>query len=312
MQLLKNDDNLKFQDLSSCITLVVFSTNYFLRSVRHLHNIFSIYLAEFCSYFLKSVSYYYSNFGAIVDVSAPGGDVTVNNGADGVASTLNTGTTVPDAETYVYYQGKFYSNAAIISLIETKRDFKLFRTQHFIPTDKELITTDVDTSERLVKEINGEPAALAYAKVNNLDVNQLSATEFSMYPVMLNLGEQWYVRSIAKMNSDLSLNFYCAIDEGLPLSVGKGVHIVDSLAATTEEFIEEFEQIDFTLGCDCILRRLEVLEKDKVADVEPLFSSIRFIGFNSYGEQFNGVHFNQTLTGIVVGKKTAGKKKNAW
>ncbi|MEM9173570.1 MAG: S8 family serine peptidase, partial [Pseudomonadota bacterium] len=49
---------------------------------------------------------YYSNFGAAVDVAAPGGDVTGAQGAaGGVASTLNAGTTGPAGDNYVYYQG---------------------------------------------------------------------------------------------------------------------------------------------------------------------------------------------------------------
>jgi serine protease len=46
---------------------------------------------------------YYSNFGSIVDVAAPGGDTRTSGG--GVASTLNTGTTTPGSDSYVYYQG---------------------------------------------------------------------------------------------------------------------------------------------------------------------------------------------------------------
>ncbi len=46
----------------------------------------------------------YSNFGAIVDVAAPGGSMNVNAG-DGIASTLNSGTTTPAADSYAYYQG---------------------------------------------------------------------------------------------------------------------------------------------------------------------------------------------------------------
>ncbi len=48
---------------------------------------------------------FYSNFGNLIDIAAPGGDVTVGTGQDGVASTLNTGTTTPGTDTYVYYQG---------------------------------------------------------------------------------------------------------------------------------------------------------------------------------------------------------------
>lgn len=47
---------------------------------------------------------YYSNFGALVEVAAPGGEMNVLQ-TNGVLSTLNTGTTVPVADAYVYYQG---------------------------------------------------------------------------------------------------------------------------------------------------------------------------------------------------------------
>jgi len=47
---------------------------------------------------------YYSNYGAVVDVAAPGGDMSTGT-ANGVYSTLNAGTTTPGADSYAYYQG---------------------------------------------------------------------------------------------------------------------------------------------------------------------------------------------------------------
>lgn len=47
---------------------------------------------------------YFSNFGAVVDVAAPGGDVR-SSAANGVLSTLNSGTTTPGSDTYAFYQG---------------------------------------------------------------------------------------------------------------------------------------------------------------------------------------------------------------
>lgn len=47
---------------------------------------------------------YYSNYGAIVDVAAPGGDVT-NGSANGILSTLNSGRTTPSTDSYAFYQG---------------------------------------------------------------------------------------------------------------------------------------------------------------------------------------------------------------
>jgi subtilisin family serine protease len=46
----------------------------------------------------------YSNYGSVVEVSAPGGETFPFN-EDGVLSTLNNGTTIPGSDAYVFYQG---------------------------------------------------------------------------------------------------------------------------------------------------------------------------------------------------------------
>lgn len=47
---------------------------------------------------------YYSNYGSVVDVAAPGGDVR-SSASNGVLSTLNSGSTTPGSDTYAFYQG---------------------------------------------------------------------------------------------------------------------------------------------------------------------------------------------------------------
>jgi len=47
---------------------------------------------------------YYSNYGSVVDLAAPGGDVRASS-SNGILSTLNAGTSGPGADSYAYYQG---------------------------------------------------------------------------------------------------------------------------------------------------------------------------------------------------------------
>jgi len=47
---------------------------------------------------------WYSNYGSVVDVAAPGGD-TSGGESNGVLSTLNTGTSSPGSDSYAWYQG---------------------------------------------------------------------------------------------------------------------------------------------------------------------------------------------------------------
>jgi len=58
----------------------------------------------------------YSNYGSVVEISAPGGE-TSGNVANGVLSTLNSGTTVPVSDSYVYYQGTSMATPHVTGVI---------------------------------------------------------------------------------------------------------------------------------------------------------------------------------------------------
>ena len=58
---------------------------------------------------------FYSNTGSVVDIAAPGGE-TLNSIANGILSTLNTGITSPQADTYDFYQGTSMATPHIAGL----------------------------------------------------------------------------------------------------------------------------------------------------------------------------------------------------
>ncbi|MGW4022170.1 S8 family peptidase [Streptomyces sp. NPDC005009] len=57
---------------------------------------------------------YYSNYGSIVDISAPGGETTT--ASNGILSTLNSGARTPSTENYAYYQGTSMATPHIAGL----------------------------------------------------------------------------------------------------------------------------------------------------------------------------------------------------
>ncbi len=56
----------------------------------------------------------YSNYGSVVEIAAPGGETAVST--NGVLSTLNTGTSVPVADTYTYYQGTSMATPHVVGV----------------------------------------------------------------------------------------------------------------------------------------------------------------------------------------------------
>jgi hypothetical protein len=203
--------------------------------------------------------------------------------------------------TYVYCDGTFHQHAGVFTVFETTLPFVIFKTQHFEPGEVKMVITEADPPQRLVMEINGGPAADEYARAIGLDPTELTPMVFSHYPVMLRIGGEYYVRSIQKVNPDGSLTFYCAIDTGLVLTVARGVDLVRNLDMEINKLAETVPNLQCILGCDCILRRLEILDRKLQEQVQAVLAKCNFIGFSTYGEQFNAVHVNQTLTGVAIG-----------
>ncbi len=205
-------------------------------------------------------------------------------------------------ETHVYCDGRFYTDAAVLALFETTLPFRSFQIQHFEPTGIRLVITASDCASRTVTEINGGPAAEEYANAVGLRITELNPQIFAAHPVMLKIGGEYHVRSIQKVNPDGSLTFFCAIDDGLVLTVGRGKDLVENLAENLAGLRKELPTLKIILGCDCILRRLELQQKGLTEQAGKVLKDVDFFGFSTYGEQFNGIHVNQTLTGIAIGE----------
>lgn len=182
----------------------------------------------------------------------------------------------------------------------TALPFHVFKHQHFQPTSTKLVITAADPGRRLVHEINGEPAVEAYAELIGTPVEDLDAAVFSRHPLMLRIGDDYYVRSVSNIEPDGSLKFFCAIEQGLVLTIGQGDSAIDALDRDLRQLQEKMGDPVVIIGCDCILRRLEMEKRGIDGDVGRILATNRVVGFSTYGEQFNSAHVNQTFTGIAL------------
>ena len=222
------------------------------------------------------------------------GDIELIGGSAGDSLAFN--------RTALVHNGSIAQASALLFVIESSFPFRIFKTQNFEPTPIKLVVTAADTENRIVHELNAEPAAREYAAAIGLLPNDLGPFSFASYPLVVKVGGDYYCRSIRNMNHDGSLSFFCAIDEGLVFTVARPRDMVRSTLDTIEGVEAELGGTDLIIGFDCILRRLDAESRQVRHSVDEIYRRFGVAGFHTYGEQFNAMHLNQTLTGIAFGK----------
>jgi len=208
--------------------------------------------------------------------------------------------------TSLIHNGLELQRSAILLMIESDFPFRVFKTQNFEPTPIKLVVTAADTKNRIVHELNAEPAAHEYASAIGLLPQELSPFCFASYPLVVKVGGDYYCRSVRNMNPDGSLSFFCAIDEGLVFTVARPQDMLHSTADMLEHLNSKLGGIDLVVGFDCILRRLDAETRQIRHQMDELYRKYSVAGFHTYGEQYNAMHLNQTLTGIAFGLRPNG------
>lgn len=208
-------------------------------------------------------------------------------------------------QTFVLADGRFVTDAAVLAVLRTSCTVTAFRFDHLRPTDRCMVVTDADPSQRLVRQINGMPAAPEYARILGKDPAQLSPFTFAANPVVVQFGGAHHVRAIQRVEPDGTLRFFSAIDTGLVLRLAEGEDIALHLAEQMRGLVHHGQMPDI-LACDCVLRRLEVDARQSRRAVSDVLGAYGVTGFNTYGEQFNMVHVNQTFTGLAFYRPTVG------
>ena len=201
--------------------------------------------------------------------------------------------------TYVFYNGEFHRDAAVLLLVGTGKPFTVFSIDHINSPVSKLVVTHADPESRTVYEINGEPAAQYYASLLGMKAEDLTPDVFSMFPLAVMVGGKYFIRSIQKV--DLATNgitFYCAVDIGIILTFVQLGDCIEALESKLDKLRAQLGEPEFVYACDCFLRRLEIQQGKDDLEIRRLQQRYNVAGFNAYGEHIHSVHLNQTFTGV--------------
>ncbi len=199
--------------------------------------------------------------------------------------------------TYLYANGKSYTNAALLALLKPGTDFTFIKTQSCRDLGKHLVVTKADEASRTVLEFNGKPAATAYAEAVNCAVED-AAKHFMDNPVGLVIDGDPFVRTPQQIKDNGAMAFYCSVKEGMELSLLEVTNIIEDTRNAIAQAKNESGRIIGIMNFNCIMRKLELEQKNLIQQYQDLFASESTIGFSTYGEQYIG-HINQTATMLV-------------
>lgn len=201
--------------------------------------------------------------------------------------------------TFVLHEGQFLQNAAVVTLVRTAARVKVFSLDHLRPTTARMVVTEANPAERRVRGINAEPAAREYARILGKDPAQLTTFTFAAHPVVVRIGGTHHVRAIQQVDGNGDLIFFSAIDEGVVLTLAEPQDMATHLSRALADLRGQ-GPAPAILACDCILRRMEAMEKQMTGEISSVLRAHEVVGFSTYGEQVNSMHVNQTMTGVAI------------
>ena len=206
-------------------------------------------------------------------------------------------------KSWIFYSGRAHSDAAILILIKTRLPFRLFKCDHFEPTSVKMV---VIRSGYRAPHRQGDQCRAGGDRILRavrIGDTKLDALSFAAHPVLVRVGGSYYARSIQRMDPDGSLRFFCAIDEGMVLTVAQVRNPVDATNELFRQLIDDLGEVSIFIGFECVLRRLAVEQHQLSREMSELYRRNNVIGFQTYGEQYRSMHVNQTLTGVAIGRR---------
>ncbi len=208
-------------------------------------------------------------------------------------------------QTHIIANGAAISGGAIFVMAESDEPFTCIKHQHYVPGDRNVVITKADESELKVVHLDGKPAAERYAALLGIKVEDLNFQVFSDHPVIYRYGGESFVRSIHSVGEDGSLIFYCAIEEGMVLNLCEHRDMIDELQHSISALLEESGKAKLLFMCNCVFRRLEAEGKQQSQELakHATDAAIHVVGFDTYGELWNGLQINQTLVALALGSE---------
>lgn len=197
--------------------------------------------------------------------------------------------------TPVLFDGRFRHDSAVLLLVHSTLPFSHHNFHNFVPTDRRGVITAATASERLVHTINGAPAMQEFARLCDMQPDELDREHLAVHPAIITVGDRAYPRGFTEILEDGSLRSACAIDEGVVFRIAAQVDYIEQMKGALNHIHKELASPMIVLAFECAARK-QMVEQYKLEDqVSQLFNEFNVWGFSCMGEQSNSLNMNNSF-----------------
>ena len=206
----------------------------------------------------------------------------------------------PPGSTRLLHNGRALRNAAIFCVVCSETPVLAISHSHYQPGTRKIVITEADHERRLVREINGWPALGEYAAACGYRRTPTQSAAFSLYPLMIRIGGQYFARGVQRVYGDGSIEFACAIESGVVATIASPGDLVERLRDMFSDLVNTIGRPELVIGFECAARTAYMQQKGLTESVAQLFKQHCVTGFATLGEQFNTVHVNNSFTALAI------------
>jgi hypothetical protein len=202
--------------------------------------------------------------------------------------------------TRILYNGLALRGAAVFCLVACDSPVLAVNHTHYVPGKRKLVITDADPDKRLVREIDGRNAVEAYSAALGLKAPAKDIAALATFPLMVRVGGQYFCRGAQRIYPNGALEFACAIEPGMVVTLAEPRNIVARLGEMFSSMHSQLGPTDLVIGFDCAARTVYMEQQGIEGAIVAIMKRQPVVGFATLGEQFNTIHANNSFTCLGI------------
>jgi hypothetical protein len=203
--------------------------------------------------------------------------------------------------TRTFLGGEVIEGGGVVVVLETELPFSVVAGEHLEPTPVKVVVTAADPDQRLLHELDGQPALQRYRElVTGLGGAITDIESAAVFPFARYVEGKAYVRSVYDIEGT-ALKMASAVETGQVLRLMRTGDLIGSTARELARADEVVHGICALLAFSCIARNHEAGKFGLAAGLAAVYGRYPVVGFHTNGEQLGATLVNHTLTGLALG-----------